>query len=131
MSIRKFDEVAYNQLTYEVIGLAIKVHNSLGPGLLESVYSDCLYYEIMKAGLNVEKEKYLPIIYQDLKLNNAYRLDLLIENRLVIELKSIDCITPIHVAQVLTYLRLGNYGLGLIINFNVVKLNQGIKRVVK
>ena len=119
-----------NELSGKVIGLAIEVHNALGPGLLESAYKECLYYKIGNSGLIVEKEKPMPLVFENVNLDCGYRIDLLIENRLVIELKSVEALNDIHLAQTLTYLKLGNYKLGLLINFNVVKLKDGIKRVI-
>jgi len=119
-----------DELSNIVIGLAIKVHITLGPGLLESVYRECLYYEINKSGFRVEKEKSLPIIYEDVKLDCGFRIDLLVEDKLLIELKSVVALNDIHLAQTLTYLKLGDYRLGLLINFNVYRLKDGIKRVV-
>ena len=119
-----------NELSGKVIGLAIEVHNALGPGLLESAYKECLYYKICNSGLIVEKEKPMPLVFENVKLDCGYRIDLLIENRLLIELKSVEALNDIHLAQTLTYLKLGNYKLGLLINFNVVKLKDGIKRVI-
>ena len=119
-----------NELSGKVIGLAIEVHTALGPGLLESAYKECLYYKIGNSGLIVEKEKPMPLVFENVKLDCGYRIDLLIENRLVIELKSVEALNDIHLAQTLTYLKLGNYKLGLLINFNVVKLKDGIKRVI-
>lgn len=117
-------------ITYKVIGLAIEVHRQLGPGLLESAYQECLIYEIKQLGLLVENEKVLPIIYKDIKLDHGYRIDLLIENKLVIELKTVDSFTDVHYAQILTYLKLGNYPLGLLINFNSKILKNNIKRFI-
>jgi len=119
-----------NDLAYKVIGIAIDIHNSLGPGLLESAYQECLYYKIKKERLNVENEKAMPLIYEDVKLDCGYRIDLLVENKLVIEVKSVDALNDIHLAQTLTYLKLGNYKLGLLINFNTVLLKSGIKRII-
>jgi GxxExxY protein len=119
-----------NELSNIVIGLAIDVHNALGPGLLESAYKECLYYKIRKAGLIVEKEKSMPLIFEEVKLDCGYRIDLLVEKKLVIEIKSVAALNDIHLAQTLTYLKLGNYKLGLLINFNVVRLKEGIKRVI-
>ena len=119
-----------NQLSNEIIGLAIKVHKALGPGLLESSYKECLYYEVVKAGYFAEKEKPLPLIYETIKLDIGYRIDLLVENKLIIEIKSVDALADIHTAQVLTYLKLSGNRLGLLINFNVVLLKNGIKRLV-
>lgn len=119
-----------NQLSNIVIGCAIKVHSALGLGLLESAYQECLFYELRRAGLAVEKQKPLPLVYESVKLECGYRVDLLVEGKLIIEIKSVEAITDIHLAQVLTYLKLSNCKLGLLINFNVVQLKHGIKRVV-
>jgi len=119
-----------NELSNVVIGLAIDVHRALGPGLLESSYKECLKYKISKAGFLVEKEKPIPLIFEEIKLECGYRIDLLIEKKLVIEIKSCESINDIHLAQTLTYLKLGNYKLGLLINFNVIKLKYGLKRVI-
>jgi GxxExxY protein len=119
-----------NELANKVIGIAIEVHKHLGSGLLESAYKECLYYKLQKAGLRVEKEKPMPIIYEEVKLDCGYRIDLLVENKLVLELKSVDALNDIHLAQTLTYLRIGKYKLGLLMNFNVVMLKEGIKRVI-
>ena len=119
-----------NALTYKVIGLAIEVHRNLGPGLLESAYQACLIYELKKANLKVEKELPLPIQYKEIKLEQGYRIDLLIENKLVIELKTVEEFTTVHYAQILTYLKLGQYPLGLLINFNSKILKNNIKRFI-
>jgi len=119
-----------NEIANKIIGDAIEVHKALGPGLLESAYQECLYYKIGKSGLFVEKEKPMPLIFEEVKLDCGYRIDLLVERKLVIEIKSVDELNDIHLAQTLTYLKLGNYKLGLLINFNVVLLKSGIKRVV-
>ena len=119
-----------NEIAHKVIGVAIEVHTALGPGLLESAYKECMYYKIGKSGLFVEKEKPIPLFFEEVKLECGYRIDLLVENKLVIEVKSVDALNNIHLAQTLTYLKLGNYKLGLLINFNVVKLRDGIKRVI-
>lgn len=119
-----------NDLSYKIIGLAIEVHKELGPGLLESTYQECLYYEIKNAGFHVEKEKSLPIIYKDLKIDHGYRIDLLIENKLVLELKTVEKYTDVHFAQILTYLKHGNYPLGLLINFDSKILKNNIKRLI-
>ncbi len=118
-----------NKLTEQIIGLAIKVHRSLGPGLLESAYQECLFYEIKKSGLHVEKEKPLPLVYEDVKLDCGYRIDLLVERQIVIELKSVETLNDVHTAQVLTYLKLSNCKIGLLINFNVTQLTAGLKRL--
>ena len=117
-----------DKLTEQVIGLAIEVHRHLGPGLLESAYQECLYYELSKANLKVEREKKLPISYKEIRIDHGYRIDLLIEDRLVIELKAVDVITDVHKAQILSYLRLGKYKIGLLINFNTKLLSKGITR---
>ena len=119
-----------NEISNKIIGLAIEVHKALGPGLLESAYKECLYYKICKSGFWVEKEKPMPLIFEGVKLECGYRIDLLVEKILVIEIKSVEALNNIHLAQTLTYLKLGNYKLGLLINFNVVLLKDGIKRVV-
>lgn len=117
-------------ISYKIIGLAIEVHRQLGPGLLESAYQECLYYELVNSGLTVEKQKALPIIYKDVKLDHGYRIDLLIENKIVIELKTVEAFTEVHFAQILTYLKLGNYPLGLLINFDSKILKNNIKRFI-
>ncbi len=119
-----------NEISKKVIGLAIEVHKALGPGLLENTYKECLFYKINKAGFFVEKEKALPVIFEEVKLDCGYRVDLLVENKLVIELKSVEALDVIHLAQTLTYLKLGNFKLGLLINFNEILLKDGIRRVV-
>lgn len=119
-----------NSLATEVIGLAIKVHRELGPGLLESVYKECLFYEIKKDNLFAEKEKAVPLIYEDIKLDCGYRLDIIVENKLIIEIKSVESLADIHLAQTLTYLKLSKCKLGLLINFNVLLLKDGVKRVI-
>ncbi|ANI90033.1 GxxExxY protein [Arachidicoccus ginsenosidimutans] len=119
-----------NELSNKIIGIGIEVHNALGAGLLESAYKECFYYKIAKSGLWVEKEKPMPLIFEEVKLDCGYRIDLLIENKLVVELKSVEALTDVHLAQILTYLKLGNYKLGLLMNFNVAKLKDGIKRVI-
>ena len=119
-----------NEIANKVIGLAIDVHSALGPGLLESAYQECLFYKIGISGFKVEKEKPMPLIFEDVKLECGYRIDLLVENKLVIEIKSVEALNDVHLAQTLTYMKLGNYKLGLLINFNVALLKHGIKRVV-
>ena len=119
-----------NQISKIVIGLAIEVHKVLGPGLLESAYQECLFFKIKQAGLVVQKEKPMPLIFEEVKLECGYRIDLLIENKLVIELKSVESLNDVHLAQTLTYMKLGNYKLGLLINFNVSLLSKGVKRVI-
>ena len=119
-----------NAIATEVIGFAIKVHRQLGPGLLESAYKECLYYELLKYGLFVEKEKTIPLVYEDVRLDCGYRLDILVDNKLIIEVKSVETLNDIHLAQTLTYLKLSKCKLGLLINFNVLLLKDGIKRVI-
>ena len=118
-----------NEITSEIINCSIKVHKVLGPGLLESAYKECLYYELKKSGLIVEKEKPLPLIYNEVKLECGYRADLFVNDRIIVEIKSVDALKDIHLAQVLTYLKLVNKRIGLLINFNVLKLKDGIKRI--
>ena len=119
-----------NELSKRIIGCAIEVHKQLGPGLLESAYQECLYYELILAGLKVQKEKPMPIVYKEMKLDHGYRIDLLVEDKVVIEIKTVDAFNDVHTAQVLTYLKLGNYKLGLLLNFQVTVLKNGIKRVI-
>jgi GxxExxY protein len=119
-----------NELSNKIIGFAINVHNVLGPGLLESAYKECLYYRLRKEGYNVEKEKPMPLIYEEVKLECGYRIDILVESKVVIEIKSVESLNEVHIAQTLTYLKLGKYKLGLLINFNVFLLKDGIRRIV-
>ena len=114
----------------EVLNAAFDLHKALGPGLLESAYQSCLYADLLEKGLIVQKEKALPIEYNGLKIEQGYRIDLLVENCLVVELKAVETLMDKHVAQVLTYLRLGNYKLGLLLNFNERLLKDGIRRVI-
>lgn len=118
-----------NEISNKIIGFAIEIHKALGPGLLESVYKECLFYKINKSGLFVEKEKAMPLIFEEVKLDCGYRVDLLVEKKLIIEIKSVEALNTVHLAQTLTYLRLGNYKLGLLINFNEILLKNGIRRV--
>lgn len=119
-----------NEITSAIIYSAIEVHRNLGPGLLESAYQKCLRYELINSGLNVIAEKTLNLNYKGIYIDQGYRIDLLVEDRVVIELKSVETFHPIHIAQMLTYLRIGNYKLGLLINFNSIVLKNGIKRVI-
>ena len=119
-----------NELSKIIIGCAIDVHRELGPGLLESAYQECLYYELVSKGLKVEKEKSVPIVYKEIKLDHGYRIDLLIEDKVVIELKTVESFTDVHTAQVLTYLKLRDYRLGLLLNFHVKLMKDGIKRII-
>ena len=119
-----------NEISEIILYSAFKVHSALGPGLLESSYKECLNYELKKSGLYVEKEKALPLIYESVKLEIGYRIDLLVENKVIIEIKSVDGFNDVYLAQVLTYLKLSGCKLGLLLNFNVKSLKQGIKRIV-
>ena len=119
-----------NEVTHEVIGAAIEVHRQLGPGLLESAYEECLARELALRNLNVERQKPVSIVYKDVKLECGYRIDLLVENRVIVELKSIESFAAIHEAIILTYLGLSGRRLGLLINFNVTVLKEGIKRYI-
>ena len=119
-----------NEISKIVIGIAIEVHKALGPGLLENTYQECLYYKLKKEGLKVEKEKPMPVIFEEVRLECGYRIDLLVEDKVVIELKSVEILNDVHVAQTLTYMKLGGYKLGLLINFNVPLLKYGVRRVV-
>ena len=117
-------------LTGEIIGAAIEVHRHLGPGLLESAYAACLAHELSRRGLGFEVEKPLPIAYKNVKLDAGYRMDLLVENQVVVEVKAVDALAAIHEAQLLSYLKLGGYKRGLLINFHVMILKDGIRRMV-
>ena len=119
-----------NEISKIVVDCALKVHRQLGPGLLESAYQECLFYELSKEGLMVEKEKPMPLVYDNVKLNVGYRVDLMINNKLIIEIKSVECLNDVHLAQILTYMKLSGCKLGLLINFNVALIKNGIKRVV-
>jgi GxxExxY protein len=119
-----------NEVTHEVIGAAIEVHRLLGPGLLESAYEECLARELILRKLTVERQKPIPVVYKDVKLECGYRIDLLVENRVVVELKSIESLAAIHEAIILTYLRLSGRRLGLLINFNVNVLRDGVRRYI-
>ncbi|HEV7645236.1 MAG TPA: GxxExxY protein [Pyrinomonadaceae bacterium] len=119
-----------NSLSNLIINRAIKVHQAMGPGLLESSYRECLFYELIKAGLTVEKEKALPLVYESVRLDYGYRVDLMVEKKLIIGVKALEYLNDVHLAQILTYLKLSKCKLGLLINFNVVLLKNGIKRVV-
>jgi len=119
-----------NELSRIVFDCALKVHQTLGPGLLESAYEECLFFELKKTGLKIEKQKPLPLIYEEIKLEIGYRLDIIIENKLILEIKSVDALNEIHFTQLLTYLKLTDCKLGLLLNFNVILIKNGIKRVV-
>ncbi len=119
-----------NELSNIIIGEAIYIHKTLGPGLLESVYKECLYYKLIKNELNVIKEKAIPLIFEEIRMECGYRADLIIENKVIVEIKCVEVLEDIHKAQTLTYLRLTGIKLGLLINFNVTLLKDGLKRVV-
>lgn len=119
-----------NELSKIVFDCALKVHKNLGPWLLESAYEECLFYELKKTGVEVQKQKGLPLIYEDVKLDIGYRIDIIIENKLILEIKSVETLSDVHFAQLLTYLKLTDCKLGMLINFNVNLIKNGIKRVV-
>jgi len=119
-----------NDLTYRIIGCVYKVHSELGPGLLESTYEVCLEYELLKADLKVERQKALPVVYDDIELDAGYRVDLLVNDEIILEIKAVKEIDPIHKAQLMTYLKLSGLTLGLLLNFNVRDMKKGINRVI-
>lgn len=129
-NVRKRKIMTENEISKIVFDCALKVHKSLSPGLLESAYEECLYYELMKYNLDVKKQKALPLIYEDVKLEIGYRIDLIIENKVILEIKSVEALNDIHLAQILPYLKLSNCKLGMLINFNGTLIKNGIKRVV-
>jgi GxxExxY protein len=118
-----------NEISYRIIGCALKIHQKLGPGLLESAYEACLYYELLKAELVTERQKPIPLIYEQVKLDCGYRADLVVEKKIVIEVKAVEALNEIHLMQTLTHIKILDYRLGLLINFNVLRLPDGIKRV--
>ena len=119
-----------NEISSKIIGAAIEVHKQLGPGLLESTYETCLAYELKQMGLDVKQQQALPVVYKEVKLDAGYRIDLLIENKVIVEIKSVEALADIHTAQLLTYLKLKDLKLGLLINFNSVRVVDGLKRIV-
>lgn len=119
-----------DEISYKVIGAAIELHRSLGPGLLESVYENTLAFDLKDCGLHVEQQVPIPLIYKEVKMECGYRIDLLVEKKVVLEIKSVEILAPVHYAQTLTYLRLNNLKLGLLINFNTVLLKDSIHRIV-
>ena len=125
-----FKQMTENEISKIVFESALKVHKVLGPGLLESAYEECLFYELKKSNLKVEKQKALPLIYEEVKLDVGYRIDMIIENKFIVEVKSVEALTDVHLAQLLTYLRLSDCRLGLLINFNVKLLKEGVRRVI-
>lgn len=120
----------HQELTSSILHCAYKVHSALGPGLLESAYEGCLHYEIDKAGFIAIKQKPMPLIYEEKKLDLGYRIDLFVEGKVVIEIKSVDALNPVHLAQLMTYMKLSNCRVGFLINFNVLSLKDGIRRVI-
>ena len=119
-----------NKIANKIVGLTLEVHRALGPGLLESAYKECLAFKLQQSGLYIQKEKPIPLIFEEVKLDCGYRIDILVECKVVIEIKSVEGLNDVHLAQILTYMKLGNYKLGLLINFNVSLLKNGIKRVI-
>ncbi len=119
-----------NEISKIVFDCALKVHKALGPGLLESAYEECLFFELKKYGLKVEKQKALPLVYEEVKLEIGYRLDIIVDDKVIIEIKSVEALNDVHLAQVLTYLKLSDCKLGMLINFNVALIKNGIKRIV-
>ena len=127
---KKMRFITENEISEKIIGCAIEVHKSFGPGLLKNTSLECLSYELQRAGLQVEKQKSLPLIYKEVRLDAGYRIDILVENKVIIELKSVEALNEIHIAQVLTYLKLSGCKLGFLMNFNVLRVVEGIKRLV-
>lgn len=119
-----------NDITNAIIGAGIRVHTELGPGLLESAYQECLYYQLSNEGWKVEKEKSMPVVYSGVQLDCGYRIDLLVEDSVIIELKAVKALEDVHMAQLLTYLKLANCKIGLLMNFNEYRLKDGIRRVI-
>ena len=120
----------YEELTSSILKCAFKVHTALGPGLLESAYEECLHYELDKTGIFAVKQKPMPLVYEEKRLDLGYRIDLLVEGKVVIEVKSVDALNPVHLAQLMTYLKLSKCRIGYLINFNVESLKDGIRRVI-
>ena len=123
-------ENKYSELTGKIISCAIEVHKALGPGLLESAYEECLAYELRNAGLKVERQKPLPVVYKEIRLDCGYRIDILVEDAVIVEMKSVDALIPVHEAQILTYLKFSEKKIGLLMNFNVILLKNGLKKYV-
>ena len=119
-----------NKITEQIIDAAIKVHKTLGPGLLESVYEACLYSEIFRTGLYIERQKPIPVVYKDVKLDCGFRADLVVERKVLVEVKSVEALSEVHFMQALTHLRLLDLRVGLLMNFNVIRLKEGLKRIV-
>lgn len=120
----------YEELTGSILKCAYKVHSVLGPGLLESAYEECLFYELEKTGLAVNKQKPMPLVYEEKKLDMGYRIDLIVEDQVILEIKSVEALNPVHFAQLMTYLKLSDCRIGFLINFNVKSLKEGIKRII-
>ncbi len=120
----------HKEITEKIIGAAIEVHKHLGPGLLESSYEECLFYEIKKSGLLVGRQLALPLIYKEVKLDAGYRIDLMVENKVILEIKSVEAINDVHRAQLMTYLKLSGCKVGMLMNFNVTRIMDGIQRFV-
>ncbi|MCX6276004.1 MAG: GxxExxY protein [Bacteroidetes bacterium] len=120
----------HKEITEKIIGAAIEVHRILGPGLLESAYEECLNYELANSELRVQRQKILPLVYKEARLDASYRIDLLVENKIILELKAVESINDIHRAQLITYLKLSGCSVGLLLNFNVSKLTDGLQRLV-
>lgn len=130
MNHRDSEVRRFNELTGKIIGCGIEVHKALGPGLLESIYEECLCYELNQQGIEFERQKELPVHYKNVRLNSGYRIDVLVENSVIIELKAVEHILPVHKAQILSYMKLLNSKIGLLMNFNVPVLKDGITRFV-
>jgi GxxExxY protein len=123
-------EFLHQELTSSILKCAFKVHTKLGPGLLESAYEECLRYELEKIGLNVIKQKPMPLVYEEKKLELGYRIDLFVEEKVILDIKSVDALNPVHFAQLMTYMKLAGCRIGFLINFNVMSLKEGIRRVI-
>ncbi len=119
-----------NELSYKIIGLALELHKTVGPGLLESAYENALAHDLKEAGLNVRQQVPMPFVYKEVKMDVGYRIDILVENKVIIEIKSLETLAPVHFAQLLTYLKLSDKKLGLLMNFNSKVLKEGIHRIV-
>ena len=130
MELTKELNLTENDISYKVIGAAIELHKALGPGLLESVYENSLAFDLREIGLNVNQQVPMPLVYKGVKMDNGYRIDLIVENKLIVEIKSVETLAPVHFSQTLTYLKLSEKKLGLLINFNVSVLKEGIHRIV-
>jgi GxxExxY protein len=125
---RRSEKYPLKELTGQIIGAAIEVHRHLGPGLLESAYETCLAYELNQLGLHVDRQKPIPLVYKEIHLDQGYRLDMLVEEKVIVEIKVVDRLLPVHEAQLLSYMKLTGCRVGLLINFNVTKLTNGVKR---